>query len=119
MRCPTAQTPWSRAIMQHIEEAGVHSAIAPVFLPALSPSREIIERSKNNQALGAGAEPVGPVNSSLRLRIGEIYLIETSTRVPRHPSLLPRRRTARIASIARGSWPVEKLSAFPCACHPT
>jgi carbamoyl-phosphate synthase large subunit len=72
------------AVMQHVEEAGIHSGDSACVLPAQSLSRaqaseirEIVERL----ALGLGV--VGLLNVQLAVAEGEIYVLEANPRASR------------------------------------
>jgi carbamoyl-phosphate synthase large subunit len=72
------------AVMQHVEEAGIHSGDSACVLPAQSLSRaqaseirEIVERL----ALGLGV--VGLLNVQLAVADGEIYVLEANPRASR------------------------------------
>jgi carbamoyl-phosphate synthase large subunit len=72
------------AVMQHIEEAGVHSGDSSCVLPAPSLSRaaaEAIEETVSRLAPALGV--VGLVNVQLALADGELYVLEANPRASR------------------------------------
>ena len=72
------------AIMQHIEEAGIHSGDSACSLPAVSVDSKILEQIKNQTkdiALGLGV--VGLLNIQYAIHQDEIYLIEVNPRASR------------------------------------
>lgn len=72
------------AIMQHIEEAGIHSGDSACVLPPLSLSRELIARVEEQSktiALGLGVR--GLMNIQFAISENEIYLIEVNPRASR------------------------------------
>jgi carbamoyl-phosphate synthase large subunit len=72
------------AIMQHIEEAGIHSGDSACSLPAISVSKEISKKIKTqteNIALTLGV--VGLLNIQYAIYQDEIYLIEVNPRASR------------------------------------
>ena len=71
-------------IMQHIEEAGVHSGDSACSLPPYSLSSDIIEElKKQTQALALALGVVGLMNIQFAVKDGEIYLIEVNPRASR------------------------------------
>lgn len=74
-------------IMQHIEEAGVHSGDSACSLPPYSLSDEIIDGLKRqSEALALELGVVGLMNVQFAVKDGEIYLIEVNP-APRGPCL--------------------------------
>jgi len=72
------------AIMQHIEEAGIHSGDSACSLPPLSISKELIQEveSKTKEiALGLGVK--GLMNIQYAIYQNEIYMIEVNPRASR------------------------------------
>jgi carbamoyl-phosphate synthase large subunit len=71
-------------IMQHIEEAGVHSGDSACILPPYSLSPEMIERVKQQtRALALELKVVGLMNVQFAVRDDELYLIEVNPRASR------------------------------------
>ena len=101
-------------IMQHIEEAGVHSGDSACSLPPYSLSREIIEEvEKQTKALALALNVVGLMNIQFAIKDGEIYLIEVNPRASRTVPFVAKATDSAIASIAARIMAGEKLSAFP------
>ncbi|PTA99733.1 MULTISPECIES: carbamoyl-phosphate synthase large subunit [unclassified Sulfitobacter] len=101
-------------IMQHIEEAGVHSGDSACSLPPYSLSREIIaEVEKQTKALALALNVVGLMNIQFAVKDGEIYLIEVNPRASRTVPFVAKATDSAIASIAARIMAGEKLSAFP------
>ncbi|HEC71302.1 MAG TPA: carbamoyl-phosphate synthase large subunit, partial [Roseobacter sp.] len=101
-------------IMQHIEEAGVHSGDSACSLPPYSLSREIIEEvEKQTKALALALNVVGLMNIQFAVKDGEIYLIEVNPRASRTVPFVAKATDSAIASIAARIMAGEKLSAFP------
>ena len=72
------------AIMQHIEEAGIHSGDSACSLPPLSISKELqkeIEQKTKEIALGLGIK--GLMNIQYAIYKDEIYIIEVNPRASR------------------------------------
>ena len=101
-------------IMQHIEEAGVHSGDSACSLPPYSLSREIIaEVEKQTKALALALNVVGLMNIQFAVKDGEIYLIEVNPRASRTVPFVAKATDSAIASIAARIMAGEKRSAFP------
>ena len=101
-------------IMQHIEEAGVHSGDSACSLPPYSLSSEIIaEVEKQTKALALALNVVGLMNIQFAVKDGEIYLIEVNPRASRTVPFVAKATDSAIASIAARIMAGEKLSAFP------
>ena len=100
-------------IMQHIEEAGVHSGDSACSLPPYSLSPEIIlglrEQSK---ALALALNVVGLMNVQFAVKDNEIYLIEVNPRASRTVPFVAKAVLSPIASIAARVMAGEKLGAF-------
>jgi carbamoyl-phosphate synthase large subunit len=101
-------------IMQHIEEAGVHSGDSACSLPPYSLSEEIIEELKvQTRALALGLNVVGLMNVQFAVKNGEIYLIEVNPRASRTVPFVAKATDSAIASIAARLMAGEPLSNFP------
>jgi carbamoyl-phosphate synthase large subunit len=71
-------------IMEHIEEAGVHSGDSACSLPPVSLSREIIEEVKRQTKLLALELKVrGLINVQYAIKDGKIYVLEVNPRASR------------------------------------
>jgi carbamoyl-phosphate synthase large subunit len=72
------------AVMQHVEEAGVHSGDSSCVLPAVSldaGTRELVEETVRRLAPALGV--VGLVNVQLALQDGRLYVLEANPRASR------------------------------------
>ncbi|MDB5300906.1 MAG: carB, partial [Phycisphaerales bacterium] len=71
-------------VMEHIEEAGIHSGDSACSLPPYSLSKEIVERLKTQtRALAAALRVRGLMNVQYAIKDGEIYVIEVNPRASR------------------------------------
>jgi len=71
-------------IMEHIEEAGVHSGDSACSLPAHSISREAIaEITRQTKALAVELSVVGLMNVQFAIQRGKIYILEVNPRASR------------------------------------
>lgn len=101
-------------IMEHIEEAGVHSGDSACCLPPHSLPEEIVaELIRQAEALALGLGVVGLMNVQFAVKDGEIYLIEVNPRASRTVPFVAKATDSAIASIAARLMAGEKLSAFP------
>ncbi|MBO6774402.1 MAG: carbamoyl-phosphate synthase large subunit [Marinibacterium sp.] len=101
-------------IMQHIEEAGVHSGDSACSLPPYSLSDEILaEVKRQTRALALALGVVGLMNVQFAVKDGEIYLIEVNPRASRTVPFVAKATDSAIASIAARVMAGEPLSHFP------
>ena len=101
-------------IMQHIEEAGVHSGDSACSLPPYSLSADIIaELKKQTEALALALNVVGLMNVQFAVKDGETYLIEVNPRASRTVPFVAKATDSAIASIAARLMAGEPLSNFP------
>jgi carbamoyl-phosphate synthase large subunit len=106
-------------IMQHIEEAGVHSGDSACSLPPYSLSKEIIDEIKvQTKALAHGLNVVGLMNIQFAVKTNEqgkdeIFLIEVNPRASRTVPFVAKATDSAIASIAARVMAGEPLSNFP------
>ncbi|WP_209504754.1 MULTISPECIES: carbamoyl-phosphate synthase large subunit [unclassified Ruegeria] len=101
-------------IMQHIEEAGVHSGDSACSLPPYSLSKEIIGQIKEQAfKLAKALNVVGLMNVQFAIKDDEIYLIEVNPRASRTVPFVAKATDSAIASIAARVMAGEKLADFP------
>jgi len=101
-------------IMQHIEEAGVHSGDSACSLPPYSLSDEMIARIKaQTEALAIALNVVGLMNVQFAVKDDEIYLIEVNPRASRTVPFVAKATDSAIAAIAARLMAGEKMAAFP------
>ncbi len=101
-------------IMQHIEEAGVHSGDSACSLPPYSLSKEILGQIKDQAfKLAKALNVVGLMNVQFAIKDDEIYLIEVNPRASRTVPFVAKATDSAIASIAARVMAGEKLSNFP------
>ncbi len=107
-------------IMQHIEEAGVHSGDSACSLPPHTLSDDIQARIvAQTEALAHALNVVGLMNVQFAVKDDEIYLIEVNPRASRTVPFVAKATDSAIASIAARLMAGEKLSAFPKAAPHT
>jgi carbamoyl-phosphate synthase large subunit len=101
-------------IMEHIEEAGVHSGDSACCLPPHSLSAETVAELKRQTAVMARAlGVVGLMNVQFAIKDGDIYVLEVNPRASRTVPFVAKATDSAIASIAARVMAGEKLSAFP------
>jgi carbamoyl-phosphate synthase large subunit len=101
-------------IMEHIEEAGVHSGDSACCLPPHSLSSDIIEELKRQTVQMAKAlKVVGLMNVQFAIKDGEIYVLEVNPRASRTVPFVAKATDSAIASIAARVMAGEPLSNFP------
>ncbi|SMO64783.1 carbamoyl-phosphate synthase large subunit [Ruegeria faecimaris] len=101
-------------IMQHIEEAGVHSGDSACSLPPYSLSKEVIGRIKDQTfKLAKALNVVGLMNVQFAIKDDDIYLIEVNPRASRTVPFVAKATDSAIASIAARVMAGEKLADFP------
>lgn len=101
-------------IMQHIEEAGVHSGDSACSLPPYSLPKDIItEVHRQTKALALALNVVGLMNIQFAVKDGKVYLIEVNPRASRTVPFVAKATDSAIAAIAARLMAGEPLSNFP------
>ncbi len=89
------------SIMQHIEEAGIHSGDSACSLPPVSISTELQEEIKEQTAkIALGLGVVGLLNIQYAIFQGEIYLIEVNPRASRTVPFVSKATGVPLAKVA-------------------
>jgi carbamoyl-phosphate synthase large subunit len=100
-------------IMEHIEEAGVHSGDSACCLPPHTLSPAIIEEiRKQTEALALALNVVGLMNVQFAVKGDDVYLLEVNPRASRTVPFVAKATDSAIASIAARLMAGEKLDAF-------
>jgi len=89
------------SVMQHIEEAGIHSGDSACSLPTISLSDKLLEEVKEqtaNIALGLGV--VGLMNIQYAIFEDEVYLIEVNPRASRTVPFVSKATGVPLAKVA-------------------
>ncbi|WP_372026950.1 carbamoyl-phosphate synthase large subunit [Tistrella mobilis] len=103
-------------IMEHIEEAGVHSGDSACTLPPYSLDDEIIaEIRRQTEALALKLGVVGLMNVQFAVKDREIYILEVNPRASRTVPFVAKAVGRPIAKIAARIMAGEKLGAFDLA----
>jgi carbamoyl-phosphate synthase large subunit len=100
-------------VMQHIEEAGVHSGDSACALPphSLAPDT-IAEIERQTKALAAALKVQGLMNVQFAVKDGLVYLIEVNPRASRTVPFVAKAVGVSFARIAARIMAGERLSAF-------
>jgi len=101
-------------IMQHIEEAGVHSGDSACSLPPYTLSdATIAEIERQTEALAVALGVRGLMNVQFAVKGNDIYLIEVNPRASRTVPFVAKATDSAIASIAARLMAGETLEQFP------
>ncbi|MDO5620884.1 MAG: carbamoyl-phosphate synthase large subunit [Paracoccus sp. (in: a-proteobacteria)] len=101
-------------IMQHIEEAGVHSGDSACSLPPYSLSAETIDELKRQTvAMARALHVVGLMNVQFAIKDGTIYVLEVNPRASRTVPFVAKATDSAIASIAARLMAGEPMTNFP------
>ncbi|MES2495149.1 MAG: carbamoyl-phosphate synthase large subunit [Pseudomonadota bacterium] len=101
-------------VLQHIEEAGVHSGDSACTLPPYNLSKDIIQEIERQTDLLARALKVrGLMNVQYAIKDGVVYLIEVNPRASRTVPFVAKAIGQPIAKIAARVMAGEKLRALP------
>ena len=101
-------------VMQHIEEAGVHSGDSACTLPPYSlPADIIAEMERQAEALAHALGVVGLMNIQFAVKDGQVYLIEVNPRASRTVPFVAKAIGQPVAKIAARVMAGEKISSFP------
>lgn len=101
-------------ILQHIEEAGVHSGDSACSIPPYSlPAAIIAEIERQADALARALKVKGLMNIQFAVKDGSVYLIEVNPRASRTVPFVAKAIGAPIAKIAARVMAGEKLADLP------
>ena len=100
-------------VMEHIEEAGIHSGDSACSLPPHSLTREMCDALEEQTAMLAQAlGVVGLMNVQFAIKDDDIYILEVNPRASRTVPFVAKATGAPIAKIAARVMAGEPLSAF-------
>ena len=89
------------SVMQHIEEAGIHSGDSACSLPPMSISAELQDEVKEQTAkIALGLGVVGLMNIQYAIHKGKIYLIEVNPRASRTVPFVSKATGVPLAKVA-------------------
>ena len=100
-------------IMEHIEEAGIHSGDSACSLPPYSLGAAVVEEiARQTEALAKALQVVGLMNVQYAVKDDDVYLIEVNPRASRTVPFVAKATGVPIAKIAARVMAGEPLSAF-------
>ena len=100
-------------IMQHIEEAGVHSGDSACSLPPFSlPQHQIDDMMEQTKALALGLNVIGLMNIQFAIKGEDIFILEVNPRASRTVPFVAKAINSPIAAIAARVMAGEPLSNF-------
>jgi len=100
-------------IMQHIEEAGIHSGDSACCLPPIAIKKELIKEINNQtKKLALALKVKGFMNVQFAIKNDEIFIIEVNPRASRTVPFVSKAKGIPLAKIASRIMAGEKLSKF-------
>ncbi|WP_022661663.1 carbamoyl-phosphate synthase large subunit [Paucidesulfovibrio longus] len=97
-------------VMEHIEEAGIHSGDSACVLPAHTIPRELVEEiERQTKAMALELGVVGLMNVQYAIKDGEIYIIEVNPRASRTVPFVSKATAVPLAKLATRIMLGEKL----------
>ncbi len=100
-------------IMEHIEEAGIHSGDSACALPPYSLDRPTVDRlAEQARQLATALDVVGLMNVQFAIKDGEIFVLEVNPRASRTVPFVAKATGTPIAKIAARVMAGERLSDF-------
>lgn len=107
------ETVYIAGIMQHIEEAGIHSGDSACSLPPFSLSPAIIDEMERQAiALARGLNVVGLMNVQFAVKGDALYIIEVNPRASRTVPFVAKATGIAVAKIAARVMAGELLTSF-------
>ncbi|MFZ1413974.1 MAG: carbamoyl-phosphate synthase large subunit [Defluviicoccus sp.] len=106
-------------VMQHIEEAGIHSGDSACCLPPHSLAPAMIDAlCEQTRALARGLGVVGLMNVQYAIKDGDIYILEVNPRASRTVPFVAKATGVPIAKIAARVMAGERLASFTLPVRP-
>ena len=107
-------------VMQHIEEAGIHSGDSACSLPPFSlDEATVTELELQAQQLALALGVVGLMNVQFAIKDGDIYILEVNPRASRTVPFVAKATGVPVAKIAARVMAGEMLAAFNLGRRPT
>ena len=107
------ETSYVAGIMEHIEEAGIHSGDSACSLPPRSLSADmLVELERQTKALAKGLDVVGLMNVQFAIQNGAIFVLEVNPRASRTVPFVAKVVGKPIAKIAARVMAGETLASF-------
>jgi len=100
-------------VMQHIEEAGIHSGDSACCMPPVAIKKELIDEINNQtKKLALALKVKGFMNVQFAIKNDEIYIIEVNPRASRTVPFVSKAKGIPLAKIASRIMAGEKLKKF-------
>ncbi len=100
-------------IMEHIEEAGIHSGDSACCIPPFSLDQKLIEELKNQTtAMAKKLKVIGLINIQFAIRGSKIFILEVNPRASRTVPYVSKALNIPVAKIASQVMAGKKLSDF-------
>jgi carbamoyl-phosphate synthase large subunit len=100
-------------IMEHIEEAGIHSGDSACSLPPFSLKQDVLEELKRQtKAMALALEVVGLMNVQYAIKDGDIYVLEVNPRASRTVPFVAKTIGVPVAKIASRVMAGESIASF-------
>ncbi len=100
-------------IMEHIEEAGIHSGDSACALPPHTLAKEVVDEiCRQTEKLAIGLKVVGLMNVQFAVQNGDIYILEVNPRASRTVPFVAKATGVPIAKIAARVMAGAKLAEF-------
>jgi carbamoyl-phosphate synthase large subunit len=107
------ETQFVAGVMEHIEEAGIHSGDSACTLPPYSLAPAIIDEIKlQTEALARALNVVGLMNVQYAVKDGVVYILEVNPRASRTVPFVAKAIGQPLAKIASRVMAGEKLASF-------
>ncbi len=88
-------------VMEHIEEAGIHSGDSACVLPTFSMGKEVVDRIKEiTRKIAVALKVKGLINIQFAVKDGEIYIIEVNPRASRTVPFVSKATGIPLAKVA-------------------
>jgi len=100
-------------VMEHIEEAGIHSGDSACVLPPYSLSESTVkELEKQTAQMAKALNVIGLINIQFAIQNGEIYVLEVNPRASRTVPFVAKATAVPVAKIASRIMAGESLASF-------
>ncbi|MBT9446790.1 MAG: carbamoyl-phosphate synthase large subunit, partial [Hyphomonadaceae bacterium] len=95
------ETVWVAGVMEHIEEAGIHSGDSACALPPYTLSKPVIaEIERQTEVLARALDVRGLINIQFAIKDNDIYVLEANPRASRTVPFVAKATGAPVAAIA-------------------
>ena len=107
-------------VLEHVEEAGVHSGDSACSLPPYSlPPAMVREIERQAEALARALQVRGLMNVQMAVKDGEVFILEVNPRASRTVPFVAKAIGSPVAKIAARVMAGERLADFPLRPQPT